>query len=131
MKHKMNRKESRISRGLLIRSPHIERILGGRKTWEIRSSATQMRERIALIRSGSGQIVGTCNVVGVVGPLSLADLKANARKAGFRAEDITSLPYGRRTFAWVLKDAVPLKHARHYTHPSGAVIWVKLPPFTP
>jgi hypothetical protein len=73
--------------------------------------------------------VGTCEVVDVVGPLKLADLKKNARKAGSSARDITRLRYVR-TFAWVLKNAKPLKRPRSYKHPSGAVRWVKLRAFT-
>jgi hypothetical protein len=56
-------------RGLLIRSPWIEEILRGRKTWEIRGSNTNIRGRIGLIRSGSGLVVGTCDLVDVEGPL--------------------------------------------------------------
>jgi hypothetical protein len=62
-------------RGLLIRSEPIKEILTGRKVWEIRGGATNVRGRIALIRSKSGLIVGTCNVVEVVGPLTLAELR--------------------------------------------------------
>ena len=38
--------------GLLIRSPFIDWILSGSKTWEIRGSRTTKQGRIALIRSG-------------------------------------------------------------------------------
>ena len=121
-----------ITRGLLIRTPHIDRIFAGRKTWEIRGSRTSVTGPIGLIRSGSGQVVGTCEVVGVIGPLTLADLKKNARKAGFTAGEIAGLRRLRypQTFAWVLRNAKPLKNLRSYNHPSGAVRWVKVPPFT-
>jgi hypothetical protein len=69
-------------RGLLIRSPHIEKVLAHTKTWEIRGKATKIRGRIALIRSGSGLIVGTCELVDVIGPLSMKEFKANARRWG-------------------------------------------------
>ncbi len=39
-------------RGLVIRDPWIGHILAGRKTGEIRSTASKVRERIALIRGG-------------------------------------------------------------------------------
>ncbi len=51
-----------VSKGLIIDSPHIERILSGAKTWEMRSSKTAQRGRIALIRKGSGLVVGTVEV---------------------------------------------------------------------
>jgi hypothetical protein len=115
----------KLKRALVVRQPHIDRILAGSKTWEIRGSSTAVREAIGLIQSGSGQIVGTCEVVDVVGPLSLAELKQNAKKAGFAPSEFTSLPY-RKTYAWVLNGARRLRRPRSYRHPSGAVIWVRL-----
>ncbi len=50
-------------RGLIIRSPHIENILAGKKTWEMRSSRINIRERIALIKAGSGCVVGVADIV--------------------------------------------------------------------
>ena len=55
---------------LLIKEPWISMILEGKKTWEIRGSATKRRGRIALVASGTGTVVGTCDLVDVVGPLS-------------------------------------------------------------
>lgn len=114
------------TRGLLIRSPWIERILQGSKCWEIRGSNTNVRGRIALIRSGSGKIVGTCDLMDVVGPLTLSELRENACKLGCIDEDPQSLPY-EKTYAWVFKNPVPLEEPIPYKHPSGAIIWVKLP----
>jgi hypothetical protein len=58
--------------GLLIRSPYIDWILAGAKTWGIRGSSTSKRDRIALIQSGTGTVVGVADLVGVEGPLTLA-----------------------------------------------------------
>jgi hypothetical protein len=79
------KRPSKPTRGLIVRQPHIDRILDGKKTWEIRGSKTAVEGRIALIQGGSGLIVGECEIVRVVGPLTLAQLRANAGKAGFRA----------------------------------------------
>jgi len=49
-------------KGLLINSPWIEMILEGKKTWEIRGANTKLRGPIALIKSGSGKVVGTCAI---------------------------------------------------------------------
>lgn len=114
------------TRGLLIRSPWIERILQGSKCWEIRGSNTSVRGRIALIKSGSGKIVGTCDLVDVVGPLTLSELRENACKLGGIDDDLQSLPY-EKTYAWVFKNAMPLEQPIPYKHPAGAIIWVKLP----
>lgn len=112
--------------GLLIRSPWVELILGGSKTWEIRGNRTTKRGCIALIKSGTGCVTGVVELVGVVGPLSLSELKSNAHKAGFAPSDVTRLPY-RNTYAWVMENARPLCKPVSYSHPYGAVIWVRLP----
>jgi hypothetical protein len=111
--------------GLIIRSPYIEWILAGKKSWEIRGSTTHIRGKIALIRGGSGLVVGTCELVNVIGPLTLRELRRNAGKLARRKSEIRSLPY-RRTYAWVVKNSRRLKRPRPYEHPSGAVIWVRL-----
>lgn len=116
------------SRGLIIRSPYVDWILAGKKTWEIRGRRTHVRGRIALIRGGSGFIVGTCEITNVVGPLTLRELRKNARKLAEPKSEIKSLPY-ERTYAWVLKNARKLRRPRRYKHPSGAIIWVKLRSF--
>ena len=83
---------ARIDRALLVRTPHVDRILAGRKTWEIRGSRTAVRGPIGLVKSGSGLIVGTCDLVDVIGPLTLPELKRHARKAGASAAEIRKLP---------------------------------------
>jgi len=114
--------------GLLIRSPFIDMILEGSKTWEMRGSRTGKRGRVALIQSGTGTVIGVADLVGVVGPLSVSELAANASKAGFeKHEKVTGLPY-ERTFAWVLQNAGRLNEPVPYAHPYGAVIWVNLAP---
>jgi hypothetical protein len=113
--------------GLLTRKQWLNMILSGRKTWEIRGNATMTRGRIVLIESGSGTVVGKCDLVDVVGPLSLHQLKANASKIGVEPKVIDGTPY-RNTYAWVLDSAVRLPRPIPYNHPAGAVIWVKLPP---
>ncbi len=115
-------------RGLLICSPHIEKILRGEKIWEIRGSRTSVRGQIALIRSGSGEVVGTCEIVDCIGPLNDQELRGNAPKAGLRRAEAVSRY--KRSYAWVIAKARPLKRPVPYTHPSGAVIWVILGPRT-
>ncbi len=39
--------------------------------------------------------------------------------------DTTKLPY-KRTFAWVIKNAIKYDIPRNYKHPNGAIIWVNL-----
>ncbi|HVV47976.1 MAG TPA: ASCH domain-containing protein [Bryobacteraceae bacterium] len=111
-------------RALVIRQEPLDKVLSGKKTWEIRGSRTLIREAVGLIESGSGRIVGVCEVKDCVGPLTLAELRRNARRAGVNP-DGGKLPY-KRTHAWVLANARRFKKAVSYEHPPGAVIWVQL-----
>ncbi|MEQ1729998.1 MAG: ASCH domain-containing protein [Vicinamibacterales bacterium] len=123
----MAKKQLLPERGLLIQAPYIDHILDGSKVWELRGSATKIRGRIALIQSASGTVVGTCDVVDVVGPLTLKQLRQNAKKAGMRPSEVRSLLYPK-TFGWVVAKARRFRSPVPYKHPSGAVIWVKLTP---
>jgi hypothetical protein len=111
-------------RALLIRHPWIDKILGGEKTWEIRGSRTSVRERIGLVPSGSGTIIGVCDLVDCIGPLTAEEFRKNAKKAGMRPGEAT-LGHYRKTYAWVLAKPRILKLPVPYRHPSGAVIWVR------
>jgi hypothetical protein len=69
-------------RALIIGTPHIEKILDCKKTWEIRGSRTNIRGQIGLIRSRSGTVIGVCDVIDCIGPLSVEQFRKNSRKAG-------------------------------------------------
>lgn len=56
-------------KALIIDEPWISRMLDGSKTWEMRSRSTENRGRFALIRKGSGQVVGVAELAGCRGPL--------------------------------------------------------------
>ena len=114
--------KSAITHALIILEDPLAKILAGTKTWEIRGSATKRRGRIALIQSKSGLVVGTCNLVDVLGPLSLKKLRSASWRTGLRPD---KLPYAS-THAWVVRSARRLRKPIPYRHPSGAVIGVKL-----
>ena len=114
--------------GLLIRTPWIDDILDGRKTWEIRGSLTKKRGKIALIRSGSGMVVGTCELVDVKGPLTLEQMIKKTSKHRIPKKDLEKYGlYYKKTYAWVLENAKRLVKPIPYKHKPGAIIWVKLP----
>ena len=114
--------KTNITHALIIREQWLTKILSGTKTWEIRGSATKRRGRIALIQSKSGLVVGTCDLVNVVGPLDLRKLRSASWRTSFRPSE---LPYAS-THAWVVRAARRLRRPVPYAHPAGAVIWVKL-----
>ena len=103
-------------KGLIIRSPWVEMMLDGNKTWEMRGTYTHIRGKIALIRNGSGLVVGTCNLVDVKGPLTRKEFQKNRRKAGLSQSEARWLPYDT-TYAWVVKSAKKFRRPRHYKHP--------------
>lgn len=114
-------------KGLIIDEPWLGFILSGQKTWEMRKTAVHHRGPIALIRKGSGQVIGTATLVGCLPPINDVDEYR-------RTEDRHRIPPSRQAAAfedgwrtpWILGDAKPLPSPVPYTHPSGAVIWVNL-----
>jgi hypothetical protein len=114
-------------KGLIIDEPWIGLILSGKKTWEMRKTACHHRGGIALIRKGSGQVVGTADIVGSLPPLASASDYAEA-------EAQHCIPPGRQAQAfadcwrtpWVLENVRQLPRPVSYKHPYGAVIWVNL-----
>lgn len=111
-------------KGLVIDEPWIRLITDGKKTWEMRSRDTQVRGRIALIKKGSGTVMGVADLVGTRPRLSRAELRTNVDKHCVPADHIGD--DFKHSSAWVLERARPLRSAVPYRHPSGAVIWVNL-----
>jgi len=89
---------------------------------ELRGSATKVRGRIAILASGTGTVIGTCELWGVEGPLKLKDLRSNARRLGERTSKITGPLYYRNTYARVLRHPKRLRTPVPYSHPQGAVM---------
>ena len=113
-------------RGLIIQREFLDLILSGRKDWELRGTGSSIREKIALIESGSGSVVGRAILSDALGPLTLGELRANARHLGCKRSEVVK-PYAK-TFAWVLTRAKRLARPVKYRHPQGAIIWVNLSP---
>jgi hypothetical protein len=91
----------------------------------------KLRGPIALIRKGSGQVVGVAELTDTRPPLG-------TREEDAAAEPYHRVPETRHEVAcaegwltpWVLANAQPLPKPVPYKHPSGAVIWVNLAPET-
>jgi hypothetical protein len=114
-------------KALIIDEPWISLILKGEKTWEMRKTGCKIRGTIALIRKGSGQVVGVAEVTDSRPPIP--DLTAYAAAEPFHrippARQQRAFEDGWRT-PWVLANARPLSRPVSYLHPNGAVIWVNL-----
>lgn len=113
--------------GLVIREPFITKILLREKTWEMRSKRSLARGQIALIRQGSGMVVGIAYMSDCL-PAVLS------REAYALAEQYHAIPPEQQEYAiragwvvpWILTDARPLSRPVRYKHRCGVVIWVNL-----
>lgn len=88
-------------RGLIIRAPWIDLILQRKKTWEVRGKPVAFRERIALIRGGSGSIVGMATLADCLGPFTFDELLANRDKHAVPDEPLAKFrkKFNDRAFA--------------------------------
>ncbi len=114
--------------GLIIKPEFVDLILSGSKIWELRSRATNIRGEIALIKSGSGEICGVCDLINVLGPFRPDEFSNTEDKTGIAQVEsvLRSLNY-ERAYAWVLDNVRVLKNPKPYDHPAGAITWVRLP----
>jgi hypothetical protein len=105
-----------------MQTPYIDQILSGEKTWEIRSKFTKKIGQVALIRSKSGTVVGTAELINVV-KITEELAEANFHRMGMMLrEALDCVGY----HAWVLIHVVKFKAPVPYKHPYGAVTWVTL-----
>lgn len=109
-------------KALIIKKPWVDYILDGKKTWEIRGSKTNIRGQIELIQSGSGLVVGSCEIIDCR-ELTIEDYKSNIDKHNI--QEVTTLPY-KKTYAWIISNAKRYTEPKKYKHPQGAIIWVNL-----
>jgi len=122
-------------RALVVKEPWISYILGLeripglrkgiKKTWELRSRNTRIREKIGLIRKGSGLIIGTAVLIDSL-PMKEKDLIPHRAKHGEPPKNFRS-DSENIEWVWVLKGAQPLETPIPYKHPRGAVTWVTIP----
>ena len=110
-----------MNKALIIKKEWLDKIFDHGKTWEMRATTTKVRGKIGLIESGSGLIVGEaelfgCSAVPVPRVKDLVQFH--------QVEDLELLKKWK--YAWFLKNAKRYKEPIPYSHPRGAVIWVKL-----
>lgn len=109
-------------KGLVIKSPWIDLILNGQKTWEIRSRKTNVRGRIAIIQSGTGLVYGEAVLTDCI-ELTREMLERNVDR--HKIDDLSIVTY-EHPCAWVVKDAQRYEKPVPYKHPQGAVVWVNI-----
>lgn len=90
-------------KALIVDEPYVSYILAAKKTWDMRSSHTTFRGTIALIRKGSGTIVGLVDVEDSVGPIDEATIRASGERHRIPANLLDDPKVAKWKFAWVLK----------------------------
>ena len=114
---------SSAPRALLVKNPWLNLILDGKKIWEIRDTNTKMRGEIQLALSGAGgRIVGQCHIVDSFA-IDAGTLGEHVSKHCI--DNLAMITY-RRPHAWVLSNVHRYETPVAYSHPQGAIKWVKL-----
>ena len=111
-------------KALIIKQPWIDLILEGKKTIEVRGSKTNIRGQIALIASGTGQVIGTCQVDDSINIAEHSNIAEIVMKSC--VDEKRLLEYYKKPNGWVLSNAKRLDKPVKYKHPMGAIIWVTL-----
>jgi len=116
----------KLDRCLLVKDPHATSILTGRKLWEIRGSATRVRGRVGIAKSGTGKIFGSVELIGSR-PVTLEELLASPNLPPDEHEMFARIgQVYPKPHAWMLRGAVLYDEPMPFRHPQGAVIWVTL-----
>ena len=112
-----------IADALIVRPEWGDLILDGVKTWEIRGGDTKKRGTFFLAYSETSQIFGQFDLIDSI-PLTLDELKKNENKHRIGNSDMILQVYDT-PYAWVIANARRYAKPFPYTHPRGAVIWVR------
>lgn len=110
---------------LIIKKKWLDLILSGDKVWEVRGRNTKIRGKIGLIESGSGKVVGICNLSssGSLTHDEYCDTRCYHRVP--TSSDNLIAKY-KSIYFWKLEDVKKLSKPISYKHPQGAVIWVNV-----
>lgn len=112
------------TRALIIDEPWIKQILQGTKTWEMRSTSTKIRGPIALVKKGTGTIVGTAELDHC--GAAFHDIEQLQKFSRMHQIDYIHNPDLKKwNTPWVLKNVRRIEPI-NYQHKKGAVIWVKI-----
>jgi len=114
-----NSRQALVTRGLIIRQQPLELILRGSKTWEMRSSHTNIREVIGLICKGSKAVYGVAEIIDSKGPLSEGELLSSFVRHGISASRLDSPEVQEYKFAWVLHNIRCFRSPIPYLHKGG------------
>ena len=108
---------------LVVKKCWLDKILSGKKDWEIRGRSCARRGYIHLAESAKGGVlVGQAELVDCI-KLTKAQFSRNKHHHG--VSKISEVPY-KRIYAWVLTKAKRFARPLSYDHTLGAITWVKV-----
>ena len=108
----------------MIKPRWLDLILAGKKSWEIRGTATSKRGCVHLaVSGGGGTILGKASLVDCL-LVKPEELVWHIDKHCIPEQELKYVKY-TKLYAWVLKDACRYKVPLDYKHSKGAVVWVK------
>ena len=120
---------------LVVKAKSARLLLTGANTLELRGRRTFRTGRIALAVAGASQLHGTIGLVSseLVGRRLANGELAPPPRGPFVADlvtqhcvhDLSTIPY-RKIWAWKMRRPIGYRKPKTYTHPRGAVTWVRL-----
>ena len=109
---------------LIIKSYWADKIFDENKLWEIRGCNTSKRGKIAIAKSGTGCVFGTVNLINSI-PLTKKLWETNEKNHQVDISWEELLLRYKKPYAWIFECVEKYQTPIPYTHPKGAVIWVK------
>jgi hypothetical protein len=113
-------------KAIIVRSPWIEQILSGEKTWEMRSSRTTYRGRVGLIQKGTGLVVGAARLVDSLAPIDAKTFGATWSKHRIPDNMCRQAFEAGWIYPWVIEACYRLTTPVFAGQRRGQVIWVPL-----
>lgn len=114
----------KIEKALIIKKEWLDLILTGKKIFEVRGSNTNIRGKIGLIESGSGLIIGECDLVNSI-VIDNNNIEYVLDKSCINNSEIINNMY-KHPHAWELNNSIRYNQPLKYKHPKGAIIWIDL-----
>lgn len=111
--------------GLIVKRTWGQMILNGQKEWEIRGKNTTHRGRYYLMYSG--MVYGEFDLIDSQ-PFTEQEFYNNTEKHRLPIECLSYsdlIMRYKRPYKWIIRNAKLYDVPIPYTHPQGAVIWVK------
>ncbi len=112
--------------GLIIESYHMEKVLNGSGSWEMRTGISHKSEPIALINSGINYIVGVANLIAVNGTVDYALRKSDVHQHRIADECIQARRFDKWDVIWTLDQVQRLHTPIPLYQTDEAETWVNL-----